>query len=303
MKYKVGDILKVKEGCEGECASFKDNNGKYIKITAETTYDFYSYYILNEKKEKVSWCCRCLTDEHLEPLELIIHCPTKELSNQVLKKLEGEGVVWTEGQKPTELNHWDEYKENTCYYLKDNKLKFSDKSFWQIECPNVPIISAEEYLGEETTKDGYSGLTIGGFQCGDVINYNGTTTCDYSTTIPESNVHAVLNTSEQLNNKPKLMNKVISAIKDLGVSSDEKLLRKWGMLDEGLNWTREGILATYELESQERGYKSTEGLNQKVTQGEGSTTSVFELDDLIKKHLPALLEQCKKLEAEEKKKK
>jgi len=65
MKYKIGDILKVKKGCESKCVSFFTNKGSFIKITS--VKNGYDYDILNDKKEKVVWC-NCFKDEHLEPL-------------------------------------------------------------------------------------------------------------------------------------------------------------------------------------------------------------------------------------------
>jgi hypothetical protein len=66
MKYKIGQILKVKEGCEGECYDFEKNKGKFIKI-AHIEDGYRTYDILDKNKEVIDWC-DCFKDEHLEPI-------------------------------------------------------------------------------------------------------------------------------------------------------------------------------------------------------------------------------------------
>jgi len=96
------------------------------------------------------------------------------------------------------------------------------------------------------------------------------------------------------------MNKVLKRIKDLGLSAEDKLMRKYGMYDEELNLTEACRLALCELEAKEQGYKSAEAMAEKL--GCDNELSGFEVDSLYKKHLPTLLEQIAKLEKEEKKK-
>lgn len=74
MKYKVGDILKVKEDSRSKCENFENHkNSKYIKIT-DLSLNNYSYEILDSKKDKIVNCSYCLNDSHLEPI-------TKTLEN------------------------------------------------------------------------------------------------------------------------------------------------------------------------------------------------------------------------------
>ena len=73
LKYKIGDVLKVKEGCEDVCGGYASKKGCFIEINQcvsadNSSTDYYRYYILNSDKEKIGTCCRCLRDEHLIPL-------------------------------------------------------------------------------------------------------------------------------------------------------------------------------------------------------------------------------------------
>lgn len=69
MKYKVGDILKVKKGHENKCYHFNgDITSKFIKII-NTKYDCYYYDILNKEKHKIGYCTSCFIDSDLEPIE------------------------------------------------------------------------------------------------------------------------------------------------------------------------------------------------------------------------------------------
>ncbi len=56
---KLNQIYKVKEGHEGKCDTYKDEKGKYIRIT-----DF-RYDILNEGKKTIDYCS-CFTEDDLE---------------------------------------------------------------------------------------------------------------------------------------------------------------------------------------------------------------------------------------------
>jgi len=59
---KINQIYKVKEGHEGKCGTYKDEKGKYIKIT-----DF-QFDILNKDKKIVGYCECCFTEDDLEPI-------------------------------------------------------------------------------------------------------------------------------------------------------------------------------------------------------------------------------------------
>lgn len=68
MKYKIGDKLKVKEGCETICFNYYDNRGGYV-IIKDIINNNYRYEIYNCEGQLVTGCTNCLKDEHLEPFE------------------------------------------------------------------------------------------------------------------------------------------------------------------------------------------------------------------------------------------
>jgi hypothetical protein len=91
MKYKIGNKLKVKKGCEGECVTYRiSKNATHIKITDVDDNCNYSYGIFNGKK-KLDTCYDCLKDEHLEPLEKT--WDTLEEGDVVVSKTGGQREV------------------------------------------------------------------------------------------------------------------------------------------------------------------------------------------------------------------
>lgn len=69
MNYKIGDKLKPKKGCEGECGIYEENNGAYIVITDISPSSYYYYDIYDKNNTKVRNCEVCFTDYDLEPYE------------------------------------------------------------------------------------------------------------------------------------------------------------------------------------------------------------------------------------------
>ena len=64
MKYKIGDKLKVKKGCEKVCGTYhKYPLADHIVITDNT--NGYIYEIFDKDKSILSSCNYCLRDEHL----------------------------------------------------------------------------------------------------------------------------------------------------------------------------------------------------------------------------------------------
>lgn len=70
MKYKVGDKLKVKEGCEDECTAYYNNrsDASYIMIRGIDSDGDYQYDIYDQGGTFLSRCY-CFEDEHLLPFE------------------------------------------------------------------------------------------------------------------------------------------------------------------------------------------------------------------------------------------
>jgi len=90
--------------------------------------------------------------EVIQEKEAIVHCPTQKLYNKVQKKML-ETKKWY-GNNKEYHNCWKVYKEKTCLcVLKDNnyRITYGSEDIYQNYYANVPIISAEEYLGDTLT--------------------------------------------------------------------------------------------------------------------------------------------------------
>lgn len=84
---------------------------------------------------------------------LIVSCPTKEECEAVQKKMFSEGRVWRSGK--VIFNCWNLYKRQTCLdSLEEDKfiVSYDNKKEYKETYPNIPIITAEEYLRETMTK-------------------------------------------------------------------------------------------------------------------------------------------------------
>lgn len=67
MQVKVGNIYRVKKGCENRCLNYKNRaSATFIKITL-TGGGNLEYDILSKDKNKIGECSCCFKPEHLEP--------------------------------------------------------------------------------------------------------------------------------------------------------------------------------------------------------------------------------------------
>ena len=85
---------------------------------------------------------------------LIVSCPTKEECEAVQKKMFSEG----RGSNKKIFYYWDYYKDQTCISSFEENcfgIGYCNKSYYQETYPNIPIITAEEYLGKTMTKKLY----------------------------------------------------------------------------------------------------------------------------------------------------
>lgn len=58
----------------------------------------------------------------------VIHCDTEEKANDLLKYLDEQGIIWRIGDRLTENNYWEDYKERTCYNCNyENVLTYGSK--------------------------------------------------------------------------------------------------------------------------------------------------------------------------------
>jgi hypothetical protein len=111
MKYKIGDILKIKKGFTEEvCGNYRDYKGCFIKITdCDGGYD---YDILDKDKIKVANCCGCFKDIHLDTLE------------KTWDNLEVGDIIVNQGEEAKIL----EVLSNS--FLRSNRGDFSKTGGW-----------------------------------------------------------------------------------------------------------------------------------------------------------------------------
>lgn len=55
--------------------------------------------------------------------KIAVHCDTEEKANYFLKECDKQGIIWTDGDKTTEINCWVWHKKNTSYACSCGKSK------------------------------------------------------------------------------------------------------------------------------------------------------------------------------------
>ena len=85
-----------------------------------------------------------------------IHTPTQESYDKLMEKLEKQGYMWNDNEKPTDVNNWGEEGKETCINIENeetcptikvqNTLSFCYKKWYKDK--GYKIISVEEYLVE-----------------------------------------------------------------------------------------------------------------------------------------------------------
>ena len=86
-------------------------------------------------------------------MKTAIHTPTQKSYDKLMKKLEKQGYMWSDDEKPTDVNNWGEEGGKTCINIDEatdielqDTLSFCYKKWY--EDKGYKIISVEEYLGE-----------------------------------------------------------------------------------------------------------------------------------------------------------
>jgi hypothetical protein len=118
MKYKIGDKLKVKKGCEDECVTYcRYSNSDHIVITGNNIDD-YMYDIFDKNGNKLNFCHSCFQDEHLDLY-------TKDITD--ISKYEVGDILVDDNMNPlttliSEQNKqmWDIIKEHTVFVSKND---------------------------------------------------------------------------------------------------------------------------------------------------------------------------------------
>lgn len=308
-KFKVGDKVKIRKDSEyfGEDGQIK-GIGTIIKIKDwgfpfmvkdDTNQNLYNESDLELVKTKP------------EQKDIIVHCPTEELYDKVMEKIK-------DGKEFEFHCDWKIEKEKSCICSleEDNyNIACGDRNYFRRNYSSIPIISAEEYLGEGKVfgfpyKIATAGMPYegGGAGRGDVCMTE-TQIDKVIDSIVHDNINQMLERgvyhchySTQKVNKPKnkFMKCALDVVKKLRLSADEKLLIEYGCIDEDKRWLGQGQDAIGELEANERGFKSMDGMIQKYGFERGKA-SIFEFDTHVAKHLPTLIENLKKDKAEQKK--
>lgn len=147
MKYKIGDILKVKKGHEEKCTMFFNlPNAKYIKIVYVHP-GYYSYFILDSKLNVID-SCSCFKDTDLipvtkssKPKEKVKYLLVWKRDNLLLSGVEYIGFYDSlEEAKETLLQHASKclcpYKEYSIYEISK---KFVIKPINQVELKEVDL--------------------------------------------------------------------------------------------------------------------------------------------------------------------
>lgn len=289
-KFKVGDKVRV----------IKDNNNCGVPIGTIGTLDSVSdYYHLVYDTGTCSFDAEEL--ELVNPptkFKHIVHCKTEKEYKQVLQWLEDETDLEKRGGFGYE--NWDALQiDDKIYntrigYYEENREVYKDYKF----------CTAQEFLVEfrdsvtltdKTIRDAIKSLEEATPNYMSIPrDYFKEFECDFEgAPLKNGDIYKI--------NKPKktTMSKIVKRIKDLGLTGDEKLLRKHGMHDEDGNLTEEGLDSLKLLEAQERKFKSWDMFCAKTNVG--GALSALESADLATKHAVKLLEIVKAEEEETKK--
>lgn len=71
-----------------------------------------------------------------------IHCSTEEEANKLCQLMHQTGLNWCNGKSYLELNNWEIYEEQTCYYPKGGE--YCDYKFFEEN--NYKIYPAKYFL-------------------------------------------------------------------------------------------------------------------------------------------------------------
>jgi hypothetical protein len=75
---------------------------------------------------------------------MVVHCPTEELANEVLSIADKLGYRWGSGSRYTDYTHWNLYKEKTCYNL--TKGLYATVGYYELM--EKTIISAKDFIAQ-----------------------------------------------------------------------------------------------------------------------------------------------------------
>lgn len=64
----------------------------------------------------------------LDESDVIIYCPEEYLAKELMEILERNGVEWSISGNPTCKTNWEEYRHETCYWVRSKQLSFGDRN-------------------------------------------------------------------------------------------------------------------------------------------------------------------------------
>lgn len=80
----------------------------------------------------------------MKPLKnTVVNVKTQKEYDKVMEIFESFGWTWSDGEKPTEYNHWGEHEEKTCIRVENN-FGYCDRKYYKIKC--YTIISFNELM-------------------------------------------------------------------------------------------------------------------------------------------------------------
>ena len=158
--------------------------------------------------------------------DVIVRIKTKEDWERVVTVAISNGCFWYFDNKDTYREAWRRYKEETCIQIKNNVLIFSPEDFFRKEYPNIPIISAQEFLEPEMGE--YIGEFEEEYKC----------PSDMSIVLDFMDNH-ITGSDETISQPNKTMNKLKPMMKRL-LDKDTQTLYKAGYINRDLELTENG---------------------------------------------------------------
>ena len=78
--------------------------------------------------------------------DVIIHTPTQEEYNQVVQRCFDLGDKWSNGSVYENEMYWENYESQTCIFKSNTSISYTPKKYIEKECPQIPIITTQQFL-------------------------------------------------------------------------------------------------------------------------------------------------------------
>lgn len=63
--------------------------------------------------------------------KIVINCNTEEKANELLVKLDNEGIKWCSGRSTKEYNNYGDYGRRTCYEIGHEGVKYQNQEYYE----------------------------------------------------------------------------------------------------------------------------------------------------------------------------